>query len=229
MSTVRTIHNPTRHQGTTSTSVSVFVVDDHALVRQGIVQLINLEEDLQVVGEGTGSAETVATIKRLQPKVVLVDLEMPDLRGTDFIEQIKDGQSKPRVLVCTMHATYAYVAEALRCGADGYVLKSSPSAFLIEGIRRVASGQGHIDPALQNDVIKLLQRRGQERMDNPLTVQEIDAVRLAADGLSNAEIAERTSQSVETVKLRLRRSFQKLGVADRASAVAVALRRNLIQ
>ncbi len=209
--------------------ISVFVVDDHTLVRQGIVQLINFEDDLEVVGEGTGSAETIAAIKRLQPQVVLVDLEMPEVRGTDFIVQIKGGRTKPRILVCTMHATYAYVAEALRCGADGYVLKSSPTAFLVDGIRRVASGQGHIDPALQNDVIKLLQSGDQQAMDNPLTVQEIDAVRLAADGLSNTEIAERTGQSVETVKLRLRRSFQKLGAADRASAVALALRRNLIQ
>ncbi len=210
-------------------AISVFVVDDHALVRHGIVQLIKLEDDLEVVGEGTGSVETTNAIRRLQPQVVLVDLEMPDIRGADFIALIKNGRTKLRVLVCTMHASYAYVAEALRCGADGYVLKSSPSSFLLDGIRRVATGQGHIDPALQSDVIKLLQSPDHKLMTSALTMQEIDAVRLAAEGLTNTEIAQRTGQSVETVKLRLRRSFQKLGAADRANAVALALRRNLIQ
>jgi DNA-binding NarL/FixJ family response regulator len=210
------------------TRTTVYVVDDHQLVRQGIVQLIKLEDDLEVVGEGTGSAETIGALRRLQPDVALVDLEMPEVRGSDFIGQLKGASGKTRVLVCTMHASYAYVAEALAAGADGYVLKSSPSSFLVEGIRRVAAGQGQIDPALQSDVIKLLQSPEHRLIASELTPQEIDAVRLAADGLSNPEIARRTGQSVETVKLRLRRSFQKLGASDRASAVALALRRNLI-
>jgi DNA-binding NarL/FixJ family response regulator len=210
-------------------AITVFVVDDHTLVRQGIVQLINLEDDLEVIGEGSGSTETLNAIRRAQPQVVLLDLEMPDIRGADFIRLVKDARPKTQILVCTMHATYAYVAEALSCGADGYVLKSSPSSFLLDGIRRVATGQGSIDPALQSDVIRLLQSPQHRLMSSELTMQELDAVRLAADGLTNTEIAQRTGQSVETVKLRLRRSFQKLGAADRASAVAVALRRNLIQ
>jgi DNA-binding NarL/FixJ family response regulator len=209
--------------------ISVFIVDDHVLVRSGIVQLIKLEEDLEVIGEGTGSAETATMIERLQPQVAVIDLEMSDVRGADLIRLIKSRPSKTRVLVCTMHAAYAYAAEALRCGADGYVLKSSPSGVLLQGIRRVARGEGFIDPALQSEVIKRLQRPTDSLSPDSLTAQEIDAVRLAADGLTNLEIAQRTGQSVDTVKLRLRRSFQKLGAADRASAVAAALRRNLIQ
>jgi DNA-binding NarL/FixJ family response regulator len=209
-------------------AIKVFVVDDHALVRSGMVQVVNLEADLEVVGDGDGSTETIEAVRQTQPDVVVVDLEMPRIRGADFIELIKESANGARALVCTMHASHGYVAEALRRGADGYVLKSSPSALLIEGIRSVAAGKGYIDPALQTDVIRLLQDRDQRRVASDLTAQEIEVLKLASEGLSNQEIARRTRQSIETVKLRLRRSFQKLGAADRANAVALALRRNLI-
>lgn len=206
----------------------VFVVDDHTLVRNAIVQIIDLEEDLHVVGEGDGSSQTLEMIQQLRPDVAVIDLEMPQLRGADLIGLLKHMVSSTRILVCTMHASHGYVSEALRRGADGYVLKSSPSAALIEAIRRVAAGLGWIDPALQTDVLKLLQDREQHRNTAELTAQEIEVLSFAAEGLTNQEIAARTRQSVETVKLRLRRSFQKLGAADRANAVALAVRQKLI-
>jgi len=206
----------------------VFVVDDHTLVRNAIVQIIDLEEDLRVVGEGEGSSQTLEMIQQLRPDVAVIDLEMPQLRGADLIGLLKPLVSSTRILVCTMHASHGYVSEALRRGADGYVLKSSPSSALIEAIRRVAAGLGWIDPALQTDVIKLLQDREQHRTTAELTAQEIEVLGFAAEGLTNQEIAARTRQSVETVKLRLRRSFQKLGAADRANAVALAVRQKLI-
>jgi DNA-binding NarL/FixJ family response regulator len=209
--------------------ISVFIIDDHALVRSGVRQIVDLEADMEVVGEGAGTAEALELVRRLQPDVAVVDLEMPGIRGVDAIEVIKRGSPRCRALVCSMHASYGYVAEALRRGAEGYVLKSSPSELLIEGIRRVAQGQGYIDPALQNEVLRLLQDRDQSLFDEQLTLQELEVLQLAAEGLGNQEIAERTHQSVETVKLRLRRSFRKLGASDRASAVALALRRSLIQ
>lgn len=210
-------------------ALSVFIVDDHALVRNGVRQIVDLEEDMRVVGEGTGSSEALEAIGRAQPDVVVVDLEMPGIRGVDMIEMVKRCSPRTHSLVCSMHASYGYVAEALRRGAEGYVLKSSPSALLVEGIRRVAMGQGYIDPSLQNDVLKLLQDRDQSLFSEELTLKELEVLQLAAEGLGNQEIAERTHQSVETVKLRLRRSFRKLGASDRANAVALALRRSLIQ
>lgn len=209
-------------------ATTVFVVDDHTLVRKGLVQVIDAEEDLQVVGEGVGSVETLDAVRRLRPNVIVVDLEMPQIRGAEFIESAKGSDPEVRALVCTMHASHGYVSEALRRGADGYVLKSSPSHLLIDAIRSVAAGKGFIDPALQTDVIRLLQDPDQRLLSSDLTAAEIEVLRLAADGLGNQEIAERTRQSVETVKLRLRRCFQKLGAADRAHAVALALRRHLI-
>jgi DNA-binding NarL/FixJ family response regulator len=208
---------------------SVFVIDDHALVRSGVRQVLSLEADLEVVGEGAGTSDTIEAIRQTQPAVVLLDLEMPGIRGVDMIEGIKDVSPKSEVLVCSMHASYGYVAEAFRRGADGYVLKSSPSELLIDGIRRVSRGDGYIDPALQTEVLRLLHDREQAVFNDELTLQELEVLRFAADGLGNQEIAGRTHQSVETVKLRLRRCFRKLGAADRANAVALALRRSLIR
>ncbi len=209
-------------------AITVFVVDDHALVRRGISQLLRLERDLGVIGEGSGTSETLDAIVRALPRVAVVDLEMPQIRGADFLAAIKHRAPSVRTLVCTMHGSRGYVAEAVRRGGDGYVLKGSPSERLIEGIRAVAAGGAYIDPALQSDVMRLLQGDDARLIATDLTPQETEVLRLVAEGVSNQEIALRTRQSVETVKLRLRRCFQKLGASDRASAVALAVRRALI-
>jgi DNA-binding NarL/FixJ family response regulator len=206
----------------------VYVVDDHALVRRGLVNIINLEAGLKVVGEGGDTAETLSAIKRLKPDVLVIDLEMPTIRGTDLIAMAKDALPSLRVVACTMHAAFGYLSEALRRGADGYVLKSSSSDLLIAAIRAVAEERGYIDPALQGDVVRLVQERNQPGQPSDLTATEIQVLRLAADGLTNQQIAERVGQSVESVKLRFRWSFRKLGVTDRASAVAAAIRRGLL-
>lgn len=209
------------------TAISVFVVDDHALVREGLINIVNLEPDLQVIGSGTGSAETLAEIKRLRPRVLVTDLEMPAIRGADFIALAREAVPALRVIACSMHASYGYISEALQRGAEGYVLKTSPGDLLVQAIRSVAAGRGFIDPVLQADVVRLVQspRSGAEA---ELTAQELQVIRLAAEGLTNQKIAERVGHSVESVKLRLRSSFRKLGAKDRASAVAAAIRRGLI-
>ena len=209
-------------------SIAVYVVDDHALVRHGLVSVINLEEGLRVVGDGGDAAETLTAIKRLRPRVLVVDLEMPTIRGADLIAMAKDALPSLRVVVCTMHAANGYVAEALRRGADGYVLKSSSSDLLIAAIHAVADDRGFIDPALQGEVVRLVQEKKQSGVATDLTVGEIQVLRFAADGLTNQQIAERVGQSVESVKLRFRWSFRKLGATDRASAVAAAIRRGLL-
>jgi DNA-binding NarL/FixJ family response regulator len=207
-------------------AIAVYVVDDHALVRRGLASVINLEPGLQVVGEGSDSAATLTAIKRLQPEVLVVDLEMPTIRGPEFVMMAKQAVPSLRVVACTMHGAHGYVADALRSGADGYVLKSSPSDLLLAAIHAVAGGQGFIDPALQGDVVRLVQDRAGAGAE--LTADEIRVLRFAADGLTNRQIAVRLGQSVETVKLRLRWSFRKLGATDRASAVAAAIRRGLL-
>jgi DNA-binding NarL/FixJ family response regulator len=209
-------------------AITVFVVDDHELVRKGIVQLLRLEKDLRVVGEGSGTLETFETVIRQEPNVAVVDLEMPQIRGADFIQSLKRRAAEIKVLACTMHSSRGYLSEALRAGAEGYVLKSSPSDWLVAGIRSVSTGKAYVDPSLQDEMVRLVQDRDSQAMQFDLTAQELEVLRLVADGLTNQEIAAQMHHSLESVKLRLRRSFQKLGANDRAHAVAVAVRRSLI-
>lgn len=210
------------------TAIPVFIVDDHVLVREGLINIVNLEPDLRVVGSGTGNAETLAEIKRLRPRVLVCDLEMPTIRGADFMVLAREALPGLHVVVCSMHGSYGYISEALQRGAEGYVLKTSPGDLLVQAIRSVAAGQGFIDPLLQGDVVRLVQSPHRSGPDAELTAQELQVIRLAAEGLTNQKIAERVGQSVESVKLRLRGSFRKLGATDRASAVAAAIRRGLI-
>jgi DNA-binding NarL/FixJ family response regulator len=209
--------------------ITVFVVDDHILVREAVAQVINLEEDLEVVGDGAGSADALEELARIRPDVLVVDLEMPDIRGAEFIARAKERLPDLRILVCSMHASLGYVEDALRRGADGYVLKSSPSALLMEGIRMVAADKGYIDPGLQSDVLRVLKNPSERLTSKELTARELDVLRLMAEGLSNDEIARQTQQSLETVKLRIRRLFQKLGATDRTHAITMAFRQNLIR
>jgi DNA-binding NarL/FixJ family response regulator len=208
--------------------ITVFVIDDHNLVREGLINVINLASNLSVVGNGDGNNETLQALRRSNARVLVIDLEMPGIRGPSFIAMAKDAMPALGVVVCTMHGSYGYIADALQQGADGYVLKSSSSEILIEAIRAAAVGRGFIDPALQNAVVRLVQRKAGRATEPNLTAMELQVLRLAAEGLTNPQIAERVGQSVETVKLRLRWTFRKLGAKDRASAVASAIRRGLM-
>ena len=208
--------------------ITVFVVDDHSLVREGLINVINLAPELRVVGDGAGDGDTLQALKRSNARVLVVDLEMPLIRGSTFIAMAKDAKPDLGVVACTMHGSYGYISDALRQGATGYVLKSSSSDLLLEAIRAAAAGRGFIDPALQGEVVRLVQGHMRRDAEADLTGPELQVLRLAAEGLTNPQIAARVGQSVETVKLRLRWTFRKLGAKDRASAVANAIRRGLI-
>lgn len=209
-------------------AITVFVVDDHHLVREGIADVIGQQPDIVATGSGAGNAETLRAVTAARPRVLVVDLEMPAIRGPSFIAMARDALPELRVVVCTMHASSGYVSDALGHGANGYVLKSSSVDALIGAIRAVAAGQAYIDPALQDHVVRLVQTHLTGKGEQNLTAVELQVLRFAADGLTNPEIAARIGQSVETVKLRLRWTFRKLGARDRASAVAGAIRRGLI-
>ena len=208
--------------------ITVFVVDDHRLVREGLVRVIKLAADLEVVADGNGDAETLRALTRLKPRVLVVDLEMPAIRGASFIAMAKEALPDLAVVACSMHGSYGYISEALGNGACGYVLKSSSSDLLIEAIRAAAAGRGFIDPALQGEVVRLVQGKIANATEAELTPMELRVLRHAGEGLTNSEIAALVGQSVESVKLRLRWAFRKLGAKDRASAVASAIRRGLM-
>lgn len=206
-------------------SITVFVVDDHEMVRRAMGDYIDRADGFALAGDGPGDLETLRAVRTARPAVVTIDMEMPSISGAQFIDYLKVEADGPRVLVCSMHGAAAYVTDAFRRGADGYILKRSPLPSLLEALRRVASGEGYIDPGLHVDVIS---RFRAALAAGALTGDELDTLRLASQGQNNEQIAERLGTSVETIKHRLRRVFRKLGASDRAHAVAIALTQKLL-
>jgi DNA-binding NarL/FixJ family response regulator len=208
-----------------SSPITVFVIDDHEMVRRAMADYIGRADGFTMLGDGTGDRATLDAVRRGRPDVVTMDMEMPSISGAQFIEYLRVEPPGPRVLVCSMHDAATYVTEAFRRGADGYILKRSPLPSLLDALRRVVAGEGYIDPGLHVDVIN---RFRAALAEGALTGEELDVVRLAAQGRNNDQIAERLGTSVETVKHRLRRAFRKLGANDRAHAVAIALTQKLL-
>ncbi len=207
-------------------TVTVLIVEDHELVREGLRLMLSRSGGIQVVGSLASGEKALEALQTCEPDVVLLDLRLPGMHGLDVIAAITNSRrQKPRVLVLTAYDDQDMVLEAVRAGAHGYILKSASRNELIGAIRRVASGDQYYDTV----VAKALLRGDQRQRDVALlTPRELEILRLAAEGLTNREIAKRLYLSVGTVKSHLDNIYRKLEVLDRAHAVAVALRRGLL-
>ncbi|MBO3095885.1 response regulator [Cellulomonas dongxiuzhuiae] len=214
-------------------TVRVLVCDDQVLIRTGFVTIIDAQTDLEVVGECGDGRAAVELAARLRPDVVVMDVRMPVLDGIEATRLLAgSGVPDPvKVLVVTTFDLDAYVYEALRAGASGFLLKDAPPARLLDGIRTVAAG----DALLAPEVTRRLVGRYASRVapppaadGSPLTPRELDVLRLVADGLSNAEIARALVLSPETVKTYVSRILTKLDLRDRVQAVVWAYRTGLV-
>ena len=212
----------------------VLVCDDQALVRAGFAKLIEATDGLLVVGEAADGAEAVEQTRRLLPDVVLMDIRMPVLDGISATSRIVSAHdSGVRVLVLTTFGTDEYVADALRAGASGFLLKDAPPDRLVDAIRVVARGEALLDPAVTRTVISAAVRRGgRDRLARTrlrdLTQREAETLELLARGLSNSEIAARLVVSEATVKTHVGHLFTKLQVRDRVQAVIFAYESGIV-
>jgi DNA-binding NarL/FixJ family response regulator len=202
------------------------IADDHPVVREGLSALLNAAPDLQIIGEAGDGAAAVAACRRLLPDVALIDLQMPQVDGLAAIRILSTELPQIHILVLTTFDSDAYVQEALRAGALGYVLKDLPGERLVEAVRTVSRGQALLQPEVATLVVRALQ---QQQAPAPLmSERELAVLRLLARGDRNKEIAGKLYLSESTVKTHIAAVFQKLGVNDRTSAVTVALQKGLI-
>jgi len=205
--------------------ITVVLVDDQDLVRDGFTMIIDSQPDMAVVGTASDGAEVVDVVGRERPAVVLMDVRMPRLDGLAATRAVLALPEPPKVLVLTTFDLDEYVMEALRIGASGFLLKDSPRVLLLSAIRRVVDGELVLAPAVMDRLVDTFVQVG-ARTEDPglaiLTPREVDVVRLVAQGLSNAEIAEHLFLGVTTVKSHVARVLSKLGLRDRVQVVVFA-------
>ena len=196
--------------------IRVLVVDDHPVVRDGIRGMLAAASGIEVIGEAEGGAEAVEQVGRLEPDVVLMDLRMPDVDGVAAIRQIVGRRLTSRVLVLTTYDSDRDVLAAIEAGATGYVLKDAPRDVLVRAVETTARGQAFLSAS----VGALLMERVRSPKPEALTEREQEVLRLVASGFTNRVIADRMFVSEATVKTHLLHVYAKLGVKDRAAAVA---------
>jgi len=217
-------------------SVRVLLADDEQLVRAGFRLILESEPDIEVVGEAGNGAEAVERTKELDPDVVLMDIQMPEMDGLEATRRIAAlGRAESsRVLILTTFEVDEYVYEALRAGASGFLLKRTPASDLVAGIRVVAGGDALLAPSVTRRLIDQFARRPATGQTNSpsldeITAREREVLELIARGHSNAEIADLLVLSEGTVKTHIKRIFMKLGLRDRTQAVIFAYDAGLVE
>jgi two-component system NarL family response regulator len=200
----------------------VLLVDDHALFRTGVANIINREPDLRVVAEAGNGVEAIDAYVRHRPDVTVLDLRMPVMEGVEAVRRIREHDPGARVIVLTTYDTDDEISQALKAGAKAYVLKDIAAEQLLACIRDVLAGKTYIAPAAAAKLAETVTRV-------QLTPRELSALRLLADGKANKEIASQLDISERTVKTHLEHLFAKLGVTSRTEAVKVATRRGLVR
>ena len=202
----------------------ILIVDDHPVVRDGLRGMFQGDQDFAVVGEAAEGAEAVRLAGELDPDVILMDLHMPGVDGATAIQQLVDGGSRAQVLVLTTYDTDADVVPALEAGATGYLLKDAPRAELIRAVRAAQRGESVLAPSVATRLVSQLRTRSGDALSD----RELEVLTLISQGETNRGAAARLFISEATVKTHLLHIYEKLGVGDRAAAVAMAYERGLI-
>lgn len=212
---------PTGRASADAGPISVLVVDDHVLLREGVRSVVETQADIRIVGEAAGGAEALVEYRRLRPDIVLMDLQMAEMSGLDAIRAIRAEAPDARIIVLTTYAGDGRAIKALQAGALGYLLKASLRKELLDAIRSVHHGGKHLDATVASAIALHV-------LDDPLTEREKSVLSLAAWGNSNKQIAARLGISGETVKGHMKLLFVKLRATDRTHAVTLAAKRGLI-
>lgn len=210
--------------------ISVLLVDDHPVVIEGLRKLLEAAGDIDITGTANDASQALERAKTLRPDVILLDLRMPGASGIQATRRLREEEFTGAIILLTSYGDQAYVRQALEAGADGYLLKSTPSNELIDSIRSGAKGRRQLSPELLDGVLQEFGGLAREKTvrDSDLSDDDLDILRLAGKGATNREIGLALNRSEIAIKKRLQVIFAKLSAVDRANAVAEAIRRGLI-
>lgn len=218
--------------------IKIIIADDHVLLRQGIRNVLELEEDLKVIGEAGDGEQAVQQVALLLPDILLLDINMPKMNGLEVIRRVIEQQGTVRIIVLTMHDDENYVLEVIKAGAVGYLLKDIEPGMLVKAIRAVHEGESFIYPSLakklfgeinrqhirNQEAAKVYERTKEER----LTYREIEVLEMVCKGMSNQDVAKKLFLSEKTVKNHLTNVFRKINVTDRTQAVLYAIKNKIV-
>lgn len=214
-----------------SSKISVLIADDHSLIRQGLKQILELENDIIVVAQAANGNDAVKLARDVKPDVILMDINMPESNGLEAIKEIKQEKMTSKVIVLTIHEDREYLFKTLQMGAEGYVLKDAEPTVLIEAIRNVHNGQSYIQPNMTRELVREFNRvtlhEKEKSEEHNLTSREIEVLELIAEGMINKEIAKQLYISEKTVKNHVSNIFKKLNVSDRTQAAIYAFKHNI--
>lgn len=208
----------------------VIVCDDQATVRDGLVMLLKLEPDIDIVGTAEDGGEAVEMVADKGADLILMDLKMPIMNGVEATRQITMKYPEAKVLVLTTYADDEWVFDAIQAGASGYLLKDTPREELIKAVRGTVTGKAYVDPSIAGKVLEQVsghQIQPATLITSKLTEREVEVLRLIAKGLSNADIADRLFLSDGTVRNHVSAILAKLGVSDRTQAAVIAIQHGL--
>jgi DNA-binding NarL/FixJ family response regulator len=210
----------------------ILIVDDHAMLREGMRALLSQEKDFEIVGEAADGEEAVRLAGELKPDIVIMDIVMPDMNGVEATKQIRKLYPNVSVLVLSAFSDIRYIVGTLEAGARGYLLKSSAGKELVKAIRSVRAGESVLDPEVTRKLVQRLASLSKSPEEHEtggqLTARELEILKWAAQGLSNKEISEKLFISLRTVKAHLTNIFNKFGCGSRTDAIIRGLKQGYI-
>jgi DNA-binding NarL/FixJ family response regulator len=211
--------------------IKLMLVDDHAVLRDGLKNILGMEEDIQVIGEAVSGTDALQKLESLLPDVILMDINIPDKNGIEITGIIKSSYPHIKILILTMHDHDEYFMSAIREGADGYLLKDAPSQHVVDAIRSVANGQSVIHPSMTKKFLGFQKDKSEPiKVDKEtiLTEREREVLLCLVQGMNNKEIAKNLFISDKTVKIHVSKIFKKLDVKSRSQVVIYAVQNQLV-
>ncbi|WP_088036452.1 response regulator [Evansella clarkii] len=208
--------------------IKIMLVDDHGVLRDGLKNILHLEEDLKVIEEAVSGEEALRKIDKAKPDIVVLDINLPDKNGVEITKEMKQKYKDVKILILTMHSHKEYFMSAIREGADGYLLKDAPSEQVVEAVRTVMRGESVIHPVMTKKLLSFHHQEEKQEKESELTEREKEVLVCLVEGLSNREIGEKLFISEKTVKIHVSKIFRKLNVKSRSQAVIHAVQQNLV-